>query len=137
MSLAQQWKTYSTDTFELMSCGECGIAFYVPHGFYVDRREDGKGWYCPNGHPRVFKEREADKLRRELKRTEERAAERLEWLHEERERHAHTGRRLAATKAVVTKTKARIAAGKCVRCSCEFPDLAAHMAEAHPGYAPE
>ena len=40
-------------------------------------------------------------------------------------------------KGVVTRTKKRIAKGKCVRCSHEFPDLATHMAEVHPDFDPE
>jgi|HubBroStandDraft_4_1064222.scaffolds.fasta_scaffold00027_65 hypothetical protein len=51
--------------FTRMACGECGIEFDVPEHFYKERKENGKGWYCPNGHSRVFRESDLDKMRRE------------------------------------------------------------------------
>ena len=55
-----------------MHCGECGVAFCMPTSLYQHRRNDGETFYCPNGHPRVFRPTEdqktiadlEDKLRR-------------------------------------------------------------------------
>lgn len=54
------------ENFKEMNCGECGIVFFVPVVFYRERRERNLGWSCPNGHERIFKETESDKLKREL-----------------------------------------------------------------------
>jgi len=48
-----------------MQCGECGIQFAVPDFFNEERKKTGKGWFCPNGHSRVYRESDADKFRRE------------------------------------------------------------------------
>jgi hypothetical protein len=49
----------------------------------------------------------------------------------------HAERRRRSTKAVLTKTKARLVAGKCPRCSKQFPDLAGHLNEKHPDFCGE
>ena len=36
-------------------CCVCGIAFKVPRNYLAHRREDGEGFYCPNGHSLTFK----------------------------------------------------------------------------------
>lgn len=46
-------------------------------------------------------------------------------------------RSLSATKAVVTRTKKKIVAGRCPCCSHKFRDLAEHMKVEHPKYDPE
>lgn len=76
-----------TQNFTRLECGECGINFWVPDHFDDQRREDKRGWYwyCPNGHYRVYKESEADRLRKQLadkQRELERANQALEeaWL---------------------------------------------------------
>ena len=57
------------DTLEHHQCGECGISFGMPASFLATLREDGKSFYCPNGHCRVFRPSEAQRLRDELART--------------------------------------------------------------------
>lgn len=37
-----------------MSCGECGIQFAMDEEKYNRCQNNGEGWYCPNGHSRVF-----------------------------------------------------------------------------------
>lgn len=55
--------------------------------------------------------------------------------HAEAEQREEKARRSAAArKAVATKLKKRIAEGKCPACKDTFPDVAGHIAEAHPGY---
>lgn len=56
----------NNEHYERMSCGQCGVVFYVPLNFYEERRNDGDGWHCPNGHPRVFTEPKVKKLERQL-----------------------------------------------------------------------
>lgn len=116
-------------------CGECGITFAMPDHFRDQRRETGQGFYCPNGHCRVFTETEAARLRRELaasKRRQEWAESRA--THERDQREA-AERSNSALRGVVTRTKRRAAAGVCQCCSRTFQDVARHMASQHPNYA--
>jgi hypothetical protein len=104
----------------LMCCGECGIAFAIPDNFYTERRESRPllQWFCPNGHPRVFKESEADRLRRERDRLTQQLAEKNDAIAE-RDRKL---KRLAK----------RAAAGTCPCCQRTFSNMTRHMKTKHP-----
>lgn len=42
----------------VMSCGECGITFAIPTALYDENLKmgpKGPGWYCANGHSRIFR----------------------------------------------------------------------------------
>lgn len=49
-----------------IACGECGVDFCLPAPLYDALRENGKTFYCPNGHPRVFREGPKDRRIKEL-----------------------------------------------------------------------
>ena len=118
--LTVQWHT--------LNCGECGIMFQVPTGFDQERRESGGDWYCPNGHCRVYKTREVDRLKRQLKSAEDSAAWNRRRLESEQNSHC-------ATKGHLTRQKRRAAAGVCPCCDRTFKQLARHMKSQHPDYA--
>jgi Zn ribbon nucleic-acid-binding protein len=135
--------TYSyTNTLTVVECCACHIDFAMPDELYQRRRRDHQSFWCPAGHKQYFSGKsdlEAERARTQA--AEDLATKRLAQLDRERaaleaerDRHQHTERRLRSTKAVVTKTKKRIAAGKCPRCSMRFEDLAGHMAHDHPEY---
>jgi predicted nucleic acid-binding Zn-ribbon protein len=46
-----------------IKCSECGTPIYLEDETYQHRREDGKIFYCTNGHQQVFREPEIKKLR--------------------------------------------------------------------------
>ena len=108
-------------------CGRCGVVFAMPDRFLRDRREDGQTFYCPNGHPRVFRESESDRLRRQLANAEARET------HERDQRQA-AERSNVALRGVVTRTKRRAAAGVCQCCHRTFQNVARHMANQHPDF---
>lgn len=56
----------NNEQYERMSCGQCGIVFYVPEHFREERLNDGDGWHCPNGHSRVFTEPKVEILEKQL-----------------------------------------------------------------------
>jgi len=103
-----------------MYCGECGIEFQVPDHFYRERLQTGKGWHCPNGHSRAFKESEADRFRRE------RDVARQQLARVEQER--------ASAEATVRKLKKRAAAGTCPCCQRTFSNMGLHMRKQHPEF---
>lgn len=112
-------------------CGECGVVFGLAEDYEQRRRNDGKTWYCPNGHPRAWVESEADRLKKQLKQAEERIASEEGWgkhlsglLDSERKSHA-------STKGQLTKTRKRIGNGVCPDCNRHFTNVERHMATKH------
>lgn len=121
------------------TCAHCGIAFWVPEHWDNERREDHKGFYCPNGHSLSYKqdtlrEREIASLKRDIAAANNRADSTQERLNDEREKFAKGKKLHAITKGQLTKTKKRIAAGVCPCCNRQFKNLARHMNGQHPGY---
>lgn len=111
--------------FTEMHCGECGIEFGVPDHFYKERKENGTGWCCPNGHNRVFRESDVTKLERErniLKQQNARLADEAAAAISAREKSERESKRL----------KKRISAGTCPCCNRTFSNMAAHMKTQHP-----
>lgn len=56
-------KTFvETETFVVVHCYKCGIAFGLPKEFQSQALKLGnaKTWYCPNGHGQVYTKSEAD-----------------------------------------------------------------------------
>lgn len=116
---------------EVLTCSECGIVFAVPAWWAQARREDHRGWKCPNGHGRVFLgETEEEKLRAKLDAARDREATlRYQRDHEARSARAYRGQ--------VTRVKKRFAKGNCPCCGKHFEDLHKHMKNQHPQYAEE
>lgn len=109
--------------FVMMCCGECGIEFQVPDFFQEERKKTGKGWHCPNGHPRVYRESDADRFRRERDRALQQIAERDDML--------------AAKDREIKRIKKRAASGTCPCCQRSFGNMALHMKRQHPEYVKE
>lgn len=134
-----------TVTLAAHTCGQCGIIFGMTEKYIADRKNDHETWYCPNGHARAFTgqseaERLRDELAREKHRTEQATARAEDEARRRRlviEQKDAVERSLRATKAVVTRTKKKIVAGRCPCCSTQFKDLKSHMATRHPNYDPE
>lgn len=110
-------------------CGVCGIAWSAPKEFMDDCRKQGKekSFYCPNGHPRVFMESEADKVRRELNRAKQLLAQRDDEILAERTR-------VKVEQKKVKKLTARASAGTCPCCNRTVSQMARHMKTKHPSF---
>jgi hypothetical protein len=129
---------------EQTDCCTCGVLFAMPTVLLQQRRQDGQHFYCPNGHPQVFRLSDADRLRAELdaERKRHENTERLlrqaeksaEWARDERDR---TRRSLSATRGELTKVKNRVRAGVCPCCNRTFQALARHMKSQHPEWKAE
>jgi hypothetical protein len=117
--------------FEIHQCGVCGVIWGLEDTFMDGRRDDHKGWDCPNGHGFVFKgESERDRLRREVAEERRRVQATRDLLHSEERSHA-------ATRGHLTRTKKRVAQGVCPCCNRTFQQLLRHMANKHPDYIEE
>lgn len=121
---------------ELMTCNEpgCGIQWAAPVEWFAARRRDKKRWSCPNMHERVFvgKSRE-EELREELKRSQATVTMFRESNARLEDRNLRLKRQNAAQRGVATRLRNKAIAGLCAFCTHEFPNVAAHVAEAHPG----
>ena len=117
-----------------MECGECGSIFGVSESKYDRCKQRGEGWYCPNGHSRVFAESEIQRLEKKLAKERENT----EWHRKQNQRisaeleHVEAQRR--AQVGVTTKLKKRLANGVCPCCNRSFANLARHMKGQHPGF---
>jgi hypothetical protein len=123
-------------TYTTMTCGECGVPFALADDYIAARRRDHKTWYCPNGHPRAWLQKnETEEAKARAATLERRLACRDEDLRAERAAHRVTERRRAAAKGQLTKTKNRISKGVCPCCNRSFVNLGRHMTGQHPDYA--
>jgi len=125
------------DEYEDCDCITCSIRFRVPKGFEAHRRRDGRAFWCPNGHQMVYRETEADTLRRERDRLKQNAAYLENRIAELANQRDMAERRVSAAKGQVTKLKNRARAGLCPCCNRSFVKLAQHMATKHPGFIQE
>lgn len=115
----------------------CGTPFALPKRLLESAQGAGHTIYCPHGHTVVWKETEADKLRRERDRLKQDQArledeKRIAWLtaNEQAERAKKAERK------VKTLTK-RAAAGTCPCCQRTFSNMAEHMKHQHPEFVAE
>jgi ssDNA-binding Zn-finger/Zn-ribbon topoisomerase 1 len=112
---------------ETRECGACGILFAAPKSFWAERRRTGAGWYCPNGHSRIFTETDVQKLQKQL----DAEKQRVEFL--KREIESQRGQ-LTAAKGQVTKARnklKRVSHGVCPECHRTFVNVARHMQSKH------
>lgn len=121
-------------SMHIWSCPTCGILYGVPVAFANECREDGKRYYCPNGHSLGWSETEADKQRKRADRAERDAANAIARANREHIRAESMERSRRAVKGQLTKTKKRIAGGACPCCNRTFANLGRHMQSRHPTY---
>jgi len=115
-------------TIEAHACADCGVVFGLDQAFAERRREDGRGFYCPNGHVLSWKKSIDDEaLRRRLASAEATNTH----LRDQRDAAERSAR---AYKGRVTRLKNRVARGVCPCCNRTFANLADHMAGQHPDY---
>jgi hypothetical protein len=119
-----------TVTLVSITCASCGIAFGMPDYLQRQRRRDGADFHCPNGHENVYRETDADKLRKQLEAEKQASAD-------ARERAARLDRQLVAAKGQITRAKKRATAGVCPvkECHRHFVNLERHMSTKHADYA--
>jgi hypothetical protein len=110
------------------TCCSCGVEFASP--LLAKRREDGKLFYCPNGHQQHFTDTTELRLQRELENTKRD----LDWQRSQRET---AEKRLIAQRGQTTKAKnklKRVSNGVCPCCNRTFQNLMRHMDTKHPEF---
>lgn len=128
------------------SCARCFVRFAYPKEMETRRRNDGKSFYCPNGHSLVFNNgesqedilrRERDRLAQDAARLSEEAATawRARDAAEQLTANAQASERKA--KKNLVSLKKRTAAGICPCCNRSFLELSRHIATKHPTFRAE
>ena len=117
--------TWNGANWREMECGACGIRFLVPQSFDNNKREHGLGWHCPNGHSRIYRESDSEKMRRERDLARQQVARAEQEAAEAREAQAKAERR-------EKRIRKRIHAGVCPCCNRTFVNLGRHMQTKHP-----
>lgn len=109
------------------TCPICGVNYCLERTFDQYREKGAKGddgrpldWHCPNGHSLVYRDSEADRLRRERDRLQQQLAQRDDEISTQ-------GRR-------IKKLEKRAAAGTCPCCKRTFSNMATHMRKQHPEF---
>jgi hypothetical protein len=111
-------------------CANCGLPMALPEFYDDQRRDDGRSFYCPNGHSMSYTDTIETQLRAQLKDVE-RARARAEAAAEVERTRARSAR------AELGKARRRAAHGVCPAPECKrrpFENLAAHMAAKHPEF---
>lgn len=104
----------------------CSVEFAIPTALYNTCRGDTRqAFHCPLGHSNVFRESDADVLRRERDRLKQALAQKDDEISFER-KSAEAARRK------VKRVERRANAGVCQCCQRTFSNVARHMATKHP-----
>jgi predicted DCC family thiol-disulfide oxidoreductase YuxK len=111
----------------VFDCANCGVIYALHQEYDQRRRDDGKSFYCPNGHSQAYSETAADRAKKEAERL------RAQLISEMDQRQAAEDD-AAAAKASEVRLRWRVGNGVCPCCSRTFPGLAAHVASKHPEF---
>ncbi|MCC7158854.1 MAG: hypothetical protein IT281_04890 [Ignavibacteria bacterium] len=121
--------------FEVINCGGCGVTFALTSSFVEKRRNDHKGFYCPNGCNRYYPGKSDEEI---LKEKLAAAQSNVEYWSRRStanyEKYEAEKRSKAAHKAHYTMLKRKVKKGQCPCCEKTFPDVAEHIKNTHPDY---
>lgn len=106
-------------------CAECGVVFGIPKDLEQRRREDGRAFYCPNGHTMVFSDKPDAEEKLRL------AAARETALRDQLTAAVREGE---LTRQQMLRDRSRFANGVCPCCNRSFENVRRHMASKHPEY---
>jgi len=135
----QGWINGVSIQMYVSDCPNCGVVYGITREYELRRREDGRNFWCPNGHSGSFGESEIDKAKRL-----QAAAERRETSARIRATAAYDQAQAAersarAYRGHLTRMKNKITAGVCPVGTCRRPfnNVKSHIATQHPTWAHE
>lgn len=115
-----------THDYELVTCGAdgCDQSFGMHARFYAQTRRTGETWYCPKGHPRVWRGETTEQKLRKAEAQLVSTQDQLRASAEEAER----------IRQALVRDRHRFANGVCPCCNRSFENVARHMRSQHPDY---
>jgi hypothetical protein len=122
--------------YEAHQCGTCGVKWAIELDYMDDRREDGEGWKCPNGHSFVYNggESRADQLARQLAQEQRRRQATEDLLRHEEASHRTTKGHVTRKKRELLNVKGGVCPVE--GCHRHFQNVQRHIATKHPNYKP-
>jgi len=131
-----QFATFtSTQSFYIEHCYKCGIPFGVMSDLQRRRLEDGKDFFCPNGHSQHYTETEIQKLRKKVAEHEATISRREAQLESVRKERDTVERSRNVYRGKLKSVKTRVQHGVCPCCNRHFTNLERHMTAKHPDYS--
>jgi len=117
-----------THEYELVSCGAdgCDQWFAMSVGYYRETKRTGQTWYCPRGHPRVWRGQTTEAKLQEVEAQLVHANDQLKASAEETEK----------MRLRLLRDRQRFANGVCPCCNRSFTNVMRHMKTQHPDYDP-
>lgn len=126
-----------TITMVTVSCVRCGVVFGMPSDLnqaFID--DPSKSFHCPNGHSQHYSTSSLDRLKKELKAANERAAHQAHMRQFAEEAQRRSEIELKKNKTKFRNIKTRVANGICPCCNRTFVNLQRHMHTKHPEFIP-
>jgi len=107
----------------------------MSEAFHTARKNDHKGWYCPNGCCRVYNgPSEAERLRKQLATAQEDNERAWQAAQDARRQKMAAERSKLALRGDLTRAKNQLQKGNCPNCEERFDDLEKHIADKHPNF---
>jgi len=135
----QVWINGVSIQMYVSDCPNCGVVYGITNSYELRRREDGKNFYCPNGHGGSFGESAIAKAQRLQASAESQA--RLARISRDaaRDQAGAAERSARAYRGQVTRMKNKITAGVCPvgNCRRHFDNVQAHVLTEHKSWAHE
>ena len=110
---------------ETEECCACGVLFAMPASLRQKLSREGGTFYCPNGHSQHYTEPEVEILKRELRKSQNRANTLEYQLNSALDD-------LAEKKKEIRRMKRRANAGLCPYCRRHFMNVERHIHTKHP-----
>jgi len=126
-------------TMYVGDCHECGVIYGITTQYEARRREDGKNFYCPNGHRGAFGKGELAEAKRLQAMAEGRARSAQIRATAAYDQARAAERSARAFRGQVTRMKNKITAGVCPvgNCRRHFDNVQAHVLTEHKSWAHE
>jgi hypothetical protein len=120
----------------ILHCSQCYVMFGIPDAMDNRLRQNGKPFYCPNGHAEAYNygKSKADRLAEELSRERQRLAQKDDEIKALQEREARILRQTRTLEIEKRRLEKRAKAGLCPCCNRSFDALARHMKTKHPQF---
>ena len=132
--MSEAYKIDIHTEFTSLHCCNCHIPFAVPEKIRQRWKNEGKTFYCPNGHPQSYSESTVDKLKKQNETLKRQKDFTESCLQDACKREKKLGNKLRGEKAAKTRIKNRIKNGVCPCCNRTFKNLQRHMTTQHKDY---
>ena len=124
---------YATETLITHQCCSCQCFYAIPKQLDEKARSNSEiEFYCPHGHPQVYRKSETTRLKEKIEKLEFEVQRKQDYIQEKNRQIEQLGYSLRAQKAAKTKIINRVKNGVCPCCNRTFLNLQNHFKTMHP-----